>query len=435
MSNPPPPPGWDPPGGASWPPPPPPAGPGGPGPGGPGNPGGPGVPGGVGPGGPPPPPGGYGGPGTPPPFFPPPPGGPLGPGMPPPKRGGGGAVIAAILGGAVVVLVLIGVVVYVLTAAGGKSPEEKLTAAAVSMDAARAVTLKGTMGGTGTLNGEVNVTKGGRAAGDVTWNGDSVTVLSADGKLFVKADSAYWKKELSSNDDPFFLTSGQQWGRLSPDELNLDFKAQLSPAALAGKLRSARTSSVKPIKTTWQGKKVLKFSTFSSTLYITDEDDAELLRYEATTPRVRVDVTPKSSGDASSVLSNMRTSIGELKDSFNGSAQPRVAEWKRGGCNGDSGCTVEAKIRPPYDVETPVTIDVRFRLTAGTLTGRDLGNCTTRITMTSSTPQWTSCRVSGGAWTSWAKATGGTFYKHASYKVIGATSEEVSSMQSGLDSE
>lgn len=359
----------------------------------------------------------------------------MGPGMPPPKRGGGGALIAALLGGGLVVLVIIGVVVFVVTANSGKTPDEKLTAAASTMSSARAVELKGTFGGAGTLTGELNVTKGGRATGPVRWNGDQVTLLSADGKLFVKADKAYWEREISSTEDPFYLTAGDQWGRLDADELNIDFKSQLSPSALASKIRSARNSTTDPIETTWQGEKALKFSTFSSTLYISDQDDAELLRYEATTPRVRVDVTPQSSSEASSLISDMRTSIGELKDSFNGSARPRVAEWKKGGCNGDSGCTVEAKIRPPYDVETPVTVDVRFRITAGTTTGKDLGNCTTRITITSSTPQWASCRVTSSAWTSWAKSTGGTFYKHASYKVIGATAEEVQAMQNGLDSE
>ncbi|WP_344898282.1 hypothetical protein [Actinomadura meridiana] len=395
----------------------------------------PGHPGGAGaPGGPPPPPGGYGGPGTPPPFFPPPPGAPMGPGMPPPKRGNG-ALIAALLGGGLVVLVLIGVVVFVLAANGGKTPEEKLTAAETSVSTARAVALNGTFGGAGTLTGELTVTKGGRATGPVTWNSDRVTILSADGKLFVKADQSYWKREISASDDPYYLTAGQQWGRMDTDELNIDFKAQLSPTALASQLASARRSKIKPIETNWKGKKALKFSTFSSTIYISDEDESQLLRYEATTPRVQVDVTPKSASDAASVISDMRTNIGELKDSFNSSAQPRVSEWKKGGCNGNSGCTVEAQIRPPYDVETPVTIDVRFRITATTLTGRDLGNCTTRITITSSSPQWASCRVTSSAWTSWAKGTGGTFYKHASYKVIGATSEEVQAMQNGLDSE
>ena len=356
----------------------------------------------------------------------------MGPGMPPPKRGGGGAVIAAILGGGLVVILLIGLVVYVATAGGGKSPEEKLSAAASNLASAGAVTLDGTFGSAGTLRGELNVTKGGRAMGSVTWNGSRVTLLSADGKLFVKAGKPYWEREISGG-SPFYLKSGDQWGRMDHDELDIDFKSHLAPAALATKVRAARTSSVKPLETRWKGRKALKFSSFASTVYITDEDDAELLRYEATTPRVRVDVTPKDS--ASSVISDMRTSMGELKDSFNASAQPRVVDWKKGNCNSSSGCTVEAKINPPYDVDPPVTIDVRFRLTAGSITGRDLGNCTTTITIRSSSAEWASCRVTSSAWTRWARDSGGTFYKHADYKVIGATSEEIQSLQSGLDSE
>lgn len=360
----------------------------------------------------------------------------MGPGMAPPRKSGGGGVVLAVIGGGVALLVLIGVVVFVLAVSGGKTPEEKLRAAATELEDDRAVGLKGSFGGgADTLEGELSVTRGGRATGPVTWNTDNVTLLSIDGKLFAKAESAYWRRQISGSETPYFLGSGQQWGRLDADKLEIDFKRELTPAALAAKLRTAATTKVKPIETTWQGKKALKFTTFSSTLYITDEDNAELLRYEATTPRVKLDVQPKSSGEASSVVSDMRTSIGELKDSFDGSARPSVAEWKRGGCNSNSGCTVEAKIRPPYGAETPVTVDVRFRLTAGTLSGRDLGNCTSTITITGSEPVWASCRVTSAAWTSWAKATGGTFYKHADYKVIGATSSQVQSMLSALDSE
>lgn len=359
----------------------------------------------------------------------------MGPAMPPPKRGGGGGLIIGLIGGGLVFLIIIGVVVYALSAGGGKSPEEKLAAAASTMDTARAVQLKGTFGGAETLRGELNVTKGGRAMGPVTWGGDNVTLLAADGKLFVKADKSYWDREISSTDDPYYLKSGEQWGRLSDDELDLDFKTQLAPAALADKLRSAQRSKVKAIETTWQGKKALKFSTFSSTIYITDQDDAELLRYEATSPRVTLDVTPKDSGDAASLVSDMRSNMGELKDAFSIAGRPSVDEWKKGGCNGSTGCTVQASIRPPSSVEKPVTIDVRFRLTAGTLTGKDLGDCTTRITISGTSSEWASCRVSTSAWKSWAKSTGGTFYKHAQYKVIGATSTEVQALQNGLDSE
>lgn len=224
-------------------------------------------------------------------------------------------------------------------------------------------------------------------------------------------------------------------GLTSADKLDLDFKAELTPEALATKLRQAALAKVKPVETTLQGTKVLKFTTISATLYISDSDDAKLLRYESGSPKVTVDVTAKSTSEASASISDLRGRIGELKDSFDGSARPTTVDWKKGGCNGDSGCTVEAKIRPPFGAETPLTIDVRFSLTAGTMTGRDLGNCTTRITVSSSTPVWASCRVTSSAWSSWAKATGGTYYKHVDYKVIGATDSDVQGLLSGLDSE
>lgn len=357
------------------------------------------------------------------------------PGMPPPKKSGG-ALIAALIGGGLIVVVLIAVVVFVVVSGGGKSDEDKLNAAADALAPARAVGLKGDFGGgADTLRGELSVTKGGRATGQVTWNTDDVTMLSADGKLFVKADSAYWKRQISGSETPYFLGGGQQWGRLSADKLDLDFKQELTPSALATKVRQAATAKAKSTKATVQGKKALRFSTASGTIVISDSDDAELLRFEGFSPKVAVDVQGKSSGEASTVVSEMRTRIGELKDAFNGSARPTVAEWKKGGCNSDSGCTVEAKIRPPFGAETPLTVEVQFRLTAGTLSGRELGKCTSTITISSSTPVWASCRVNSSAWSSWAKATGGTYYKHADYKVIGATSEDVQGMLSGLDGE
>ncbi|RSN46586.1 hypothetical protein DMH08_35625 [Actinomadura sp. WAC 06369] len=424
MSNPPPPPpgGWETPGGSSWPPPPPPAGPGGPG-----------VPGGPGPG----VPGGAGGPGTPPPFFPPPPGAPMGPGMPPPSpKRGNGPLIALLVGGGLVVVLIVAVVAVVIATSGGMTPEEKLRAAADDIGADTSVGLEGDFGGgANAVRGELSVTKGGRAYGEVTWNNSKVTVLAADGMLFAKAGTAFWKQQISGSETPYYLKDGEQWGRMNADELDLKFKEELSPTALASKLDAAASGTVDPVETSWKGTKALKFSTFSSTLYISDSDDPELLHYEATSPRVALDVSPKSSSQSETIVSNMRTSMGELKDSFNAAARPTIAEWKKGNCQDDSGCTVQAQIRPPYGAGTPVSIEIQFSLTAGSLTGKSLGECTTTITIKTESPVWASCRVKSSAWTSWAEKTGGTFYKHADYKVIGATASEVQAMQSGLESE
>ncbi|MBE1531622.1 hypothetical protein [Actinomadura algeriensis] len=358
--------------------------------------------------------------------------------MPPPapRKRGNGPLIALLVGGGLVAVLIVAVVAVVLVSSGGMTPEEKLRAAADDLSADAAVGLEGDFGGgANAIRGELSITKGGRAYGAVTWNNSEVTVLAADGMLFAKAGSAFWKQQISGSETPYYLEDGEQWGRLNADELDLKFKEELSPAALAAKLDSAAGGTVDPVETSWKGTKALKFSTFASTLYISDSDDPELLHYEATTPRVALDVNTKSASQSGTIVSNMRTSMGELKDSFNASARPTIAEWKKGNCQDDSGCTVQAQIRPPYGVGTPVSVEIQFALTAGSLTGKDLGKCSTTITIKTESPVWASCRVKSSAWTSWAEKTGGTFYKHADYKVIGATASEVQAMQSGLDSE
>ncbi|WP_019632707.1 hypothetical protein [Actinomadura atramentaria] len=451
MSNPPPPPGWDSPGGSSWPPPP-------PGQGGPQDPaaqGGPppppdqgfgpppapdqgfGPP--PGPPGPPPPPGqNYAPPGTPPPFFPPPgqqfpPGaGPMGP---PPKRGMGGGAIAAIVGGVLALVLIIAVVVVVVVVSGGKSPEEQLNAAAAKLSTARALTYKGSITSGGeTLKGELTVTKGGRATGPVTWDGTNVTLLAADDKLFVKGDSSFWRDKLTSTSSPWFL-SGQQWGKLDSSDLRIDYNASLAPAVLSSKLRSAaRLKPKKPIKATVGGRKALKFSTGSATLYLSDSNDPELIRYESLFPNIQADVSIADS----SAINTMRQTMGELSDAFDASARPSIASWNKSNCGDSSGgCAVSAKIQPPSGLTGSTEIEVRFTINGNSPTGPNLGNCTTKITVSGDSSVTAGCKVTGSAWNNWAKgAKNGTlFYKSAQYKVAGATSSDIQSMQSNLDQE
>ncbi|WP_018654780.1 hypothetical protein [Actinomadura flavalba] len=376
------------------------------------------------PGGGPPPGPGYG-PGTPPPFFPPPGGGP----PPPQRRGSSGALIAAIIGGTVVVIVALAVVVVII-ASGGKTPEEQLNGAAAKLSGARGITYKGTVTSGGTdLRGDLTVTKGGRASGAVTYSGSQVTLLSADGKTFLKANSSYWRGKVSSTSEPYFL-DGEQWGRLGSSDLRIDFKESLAPSVLTEKLRTAARLKREPVKTTVGGTKALRFTTGSTVLYLSDTNDPELIRYESSFPRIAADVSV--AGD--SAINDIRNRMGELENSFDVSSRPRISEWKRGGCTGTSGCLVEAQVAPPSGLEGTTPIEIRFNITADSLTGRDLGNCTTKITVSGSTPVWARCQVTSAAWTSWAKK-GGTFYKHVQYKVAGASSSDIQSMQSGLDQE
>ncbi|MFI6522014.1 hypothetical protein ACIBF1_41145 [Spirillospora sp. NPDC050679] len=415
MSTPPPPPGWEPPAGPAWPPPP---------------------PGGPPPQGPPPqgPPPGYGGPGAPP-FFPPPPGVPLGP---PPKRSGPGALIAALVGGGLVVVVLIAIVVFAV-AGGGKSSEEQLNSAAGVLERTKVVAYKGVVSsGTETLQGDLNVTRGGRATGQVTWNTDSVTLLAADGKVFVKGDGSYWRRRTLSVSDPYFLNGGPQWGRLGEGRLNLDFK-DLTPGALAARLRSAARAKLKPTKTTLKGSKALRFGNSSGFFYLSDTDEPTLMRYETSLPRVAVDVERQGKPEEeTAALSDMRNRVGELKDSFDSSVQPRIAEWSKTPCSTNSdGCRVSGRVQALISSDQPVQVEVRYSLRSGKLgtTGRDLGSCSTSVTLRGTTGVWAECRVTGSAWSSWSRSSERDYRRLYAFKVSGASSTEIESLRSGLDQE
>ncbi|MGI5165394.1 hypothetical protein ACQEU3_13645 [Spirillospora sp. CA-253888] len=420
MSTPPPPPGWEPPAGPSWPPPP----PGGPPPQGP-------PPQGPPPQGPPP---GYGGPGAPP-FFPPSPGAPMGP---PPRRSGPGALIAALVGGGLVVVVLIAIVVFAV-AGGGKSSEEQLNSAAGVLERTKVVAYKGLVSsGTEVLQGDLNVTRGGRATGQVTWNSDSVTLLAADGKLFVKGDGSYWRRRTLSVNEPYFLNGGSQWGRVGSGRLDLDFK-ELTPGALAARLRSAARAKLKPTKTSLKGFKALRFGNSSGFFYLSDADEPTLMRYETTQPRVAVDVDPQvKPEEETAALGEMRNRVGELKDSFDSSVQPRIAEWSKTPCSTNSdSCRVSGRVQALVSSDQPVQVEVRYSLRSGKTgtTGRDLGSCTTSVTLRGSSGAWAECRVTGSAWSSWSRSSERDYRRQYDFKVSGASSAEIESLRSGLDQE
>ncbi|GAA2606202.1 hypothetical protein SMC26_32475 [Actinomadura fulvescens] len=377
------------------------------------------------------PPGAYGGPGTPPPFFPPPAG--------QPPRGSNRGLLIALLGGGGLVLVVVIALVLAFTVfkEDKMTPSERLAATATSVSTARALTLKGTFSGGGdTLQGELKVTKGGRAAGQVSWDGDNVTMLSADDKLFVKAPKSYWSSKVTSTSA--MLKDGDQWGRVSSSDLSLDVDKDLTPAALARVLRttSVYKSTLKETKATVQGRKALRIGTTSVTFYVTDSETPELLRYESSFPRVQMDVTAHSAASATTTVGEMRAMMGELKDSFDSEARVTLVDTKKGLCTtNSSGCRVRGQFRPSSVASGPTKVEIKFKLTAGSTTGRSLGDCTTSINVSSTSPTWAECRVTSGAWSSWSRSGETRYYTQAQYRVQGATESEIQGLQSGLDRE
>ncbi|MEU5876758.1 hypothetical protein [Spirillospora sp. NPDC047279] len=380
-----------------------------------------------------PPPGGYGAPGQQPPFFPPP------GGAPPPRSGGGkGLMIVLLGGGAVIVVLIIAIVLVTVVFREDKmTPSERLTAAAAQVSTARALALKGTFSGSGdTVQGELKVTKGGRATGQVTWDGDNVTLLTADDKVYVKAPKSYWSSKVTSSS--VTIKDGDQWGKISSTDLSLNVDRDLTPTAIASAMRSASNlrTTLRESKTTVQGRDALRIGTSTRTFFVTDSETPELLRYETVFPRVQFDVTTYGSSAASSTISELRSRMGELKDSFDSEARVSLIDTKKGLCTtNSSSCRVRGQFRPTLSGTGSTKIDIKFKLTAGSTTGRSLGDCETSATVSSSTLTWAECRVSSSAWSSWSRSGQTRYYTQAEFRVQGATDSDVQSLQSGLDRE
>ncbi|XVQ11955.1 hypothetical protein ACQP1W_05060 [Spirillospora sp. CA-255316] len=369
--------------------------------------------------------------------------GPPGPGMgmgmaPPPRRGGNGALIAILLGGGLVVVLLIVVVVVVVVASGGKTPEERMNAAANSLSTARSVKLKGSFSaGSDSLQGELTVTRGGRASGQVSWSGTGLTLLSADQKLFVKAPKSYWQSKVSVLSSDRFLKDGDQWGMIDSTDLSLDIDRELTPSALATELRQATRYNIRESETTVQGRKAIKLSSVLSSFYVSDDDQSELLRYESTsTPRVSADVTVQSTAAASASISQMRGLMGELTDAFDSSRTPRnSAKPEFVSCDrGGEPCTVRVKVWSTRGGAPSVLIKVNFRLTSEQGGGRVYGECESSGTVTGVSDVSVQCTISGGDWAKHGK-NARRVWVSATPVAIAATSGDVQTMQRNLDSE
>ncbi|MFD0853014.1 hypothetical protein ACFQ07_12315, partial [Actinomadura adrarensis] len=218
-------------------------------------------------------------------------------------------------------------------------------AAAASLNTARSVKLKGDFSyASDNLQGEVTVTRGGHATGTVNWNGDNVTLLAADRKVFVKAPKSYWTSKLSSLSSNSFLKDGDQWGRVRDSELSLRFDSHLTPSALTTRLRQVSRYNITETETTVQGQKAYRIRSSLYTVYISEND--ELLRYESTvSPRVRADVEAQSSSDTTATINQMRSTIDEFGDAFDAGRTPRnVAKPEFVSCSrGGQPCTVRVR--------------------------------------------------------------------------------------------
>lgn len=400
-------------------------GPHGPGPHGPGMPG-PGMPGMP----------GMGGPGSPQPW---------GPSPTPPRSSRTGLIVGLIIGGGFVVLLVVAVLLALVGAfsesgsGSGKSPQQQLASAATSLTTARGVELNGSVNsGTDQMQGRLKVTKSGRISGDVTWNGNQSKVLMLDDKVFAQGDAAFWRAEggIGSSGVPAEIEG--VWGRLPSYSVSSYFRTSVTPSALARKLQQASAfSTYKTARTTVQGRSALKISTFGDAYYLSTGDNPRLLRIETAYPRLAADVTELTGSGADGMVGELRTRVGELKSSFDTSALPRAQQVEFGACTA-SGCTLRAKVWSTRGTSTSVDLSVRMWLTAKTKTGRNLGECTTRVTIDSIDSEWATCRITDSRWRGFRSGSGSgklEWWGQASATAVGASESDISAMLRQIDQE
>ncbi|RFU42935.1 hypothetical protein DZF91_03855 [Actinomadura logoneensis] len=335
------------------------------------------------------------------------------------------------------VAIIVVVVVVVVVSNSGEKPADRLAKAADAVAAARVLSYKGTIGSTSdSLNGEVKVTKGGRAYGPVTWSGNNVTFLSADDKLFVKAPKSYWSGKFTSTVNSGMLKDGDQWGALGSSELSVDFKDNLTPTAVADQMRKYSKYRLTTTKTVAQGKKAIKITAIGTSFYLTADGDPQLLRYESSYPTVNADVTALSGGTAAPVISDMRAQMGQLTDAIDSDHTARIqgkAEFVSCRTFGNP-CTVKAEVWSTRGTLPSITVKVTFRLTEKQDGGKYFGDCTSTGTVTSYDDVPVQCTISGGEW-----ARTGKNYQRVwvtPYAVsLAASSNDVQTLQRNLDSE
>jgi hypothetical protein len=389
----------------------------------------------------PPPFPGQQGPYTPPPFPQPGQPGPGGfyQGGPPPKKGNG-LLIGLLAGGGVFVVILIVVVLLVSGVFGGKteSASKRLQDAAKSLSTAKGVKYNGQITSTdATLSGAFEVTSSGKAGFTGSWSDSQISFLDmGDNQTYVKGDATFWdtKADFSPTNASDYI-DGKRWGRLSSYKMNFDFNKNLTPTAISQQINQISSYSIKStVKTKVGGTSAQKITTYEGSYYVSASGTPKLLRVESTGyPSYALDL---DSSSPDTVSTDLKSKVGELKNSFDGSYEPTTTETGSDNCrHSATACTVTVHVFQSRTGSTgSVPVNVHVWLTADTSTGKKIDTCDQTGSISSSSTD-VICTMSSSGWKSWAGSGTGTkwFYYHATAVVGGASDGDIQAMQTALD--
>ncbi|MEV5569489.1 hypothetical protein AB0L06_05540 [Spirillospora sp. NPDC052269] len=294
-------------------------------------------------------------------------------------------------------------IVLTVRANAKEKPRDTLLKAASALANVHTLTYSGTIGSaSATLVGKLKVTKGGRAYGPVTWNGTAMTLLAADGHVFLKESKSSWVDRLQLNTTAAALVpDGDKWSSIDPDDLGLDFKGSLSPPGMAALMRGHAGQHPRRSETTARGREAIKISVSGVAFYISRTGGHELLRYESSVPKIAADVTaqPVSAGPAT--VADMMADIGRLGDAFDATravkadAKPVFTSCEQFG----RPCTVSLKVQPDPDTSGQARIRAYFRLSSQENGGgKVFGDCRAEGVVPAGQGRSLRCTFSGGEW-------------------------------------
>jgi hypothetical protein len=332
---------------------------------------------------------------------------PQGPYTPPARRNTG--LIIAILGAGAAVLILIAAVGYVLLkpddpGTPSVTPLAKATAAASSIKSSPGLHYTGTIqAGGDSVQADLSVTRSGSIDGSLTIGGEVVNLITVNGTAFVKASSSYWRNQPGASAAP--QDFADRWSKAPVSISDLGLKDLLTPAVISdslGKAQPLLDPSGSPDPSSAQVVGSQKAFTLDGTdgqFYVSDLAPYKLLRVKTDTNQLDVAEMPATEVDQ--LFTKLKDKVKGLAGALDPDASVAATQPKNVRCT-VSSCTIEAKATRSNSGK--VRLILKAVIHGDSPGGKIIGTCEATKTVDSEKTASLSCKISGGAWSKWARA-------------------------------
>jgi hypothetical protein len=308
------------------------------------------------------------------------------------------------------------------TTAAGNNGAARAGKAAQNLGAIPALRYSGTFSSGGDqFQAQLTVTKAGSATGTITVGGSKATLVSVDGKTYLKAPKGFWRGQggVTANPEDY----ANRWSKAPDSALNLDVKQVLAAGSIVQALQGISSYQPAGAPQDINGTPAVKVTGADAEYYLSTSEPPKLLRIVGTgSDTYQFDVTEVSAGEAATVFQQLRDQVKALSGARDPSIRFINNGLKNTGC-GVSSCTIKMSATSvSIGGSAPVRAVMLAKITAGSRTGRTLGTCSDSASAGSGSGKKVnlSCTVRGGAWSSWARSVRGT----ASYYIQAHTVAE-----------